>query len=125
MRLAITVWEGKVSPVFDTAGRLLVLDLDNKREIERFVIPLQEEDPSRRCLVIKRLGVNQLICGAISRPLQEMLSACEVQVTAWITGAYDRVLEAWLDGSLLDREEFRMPGRFQATESKGEIRRLK
>jgi predicted Fe-Mo cluster-binding NifX family protein len=109
IKIAVPVWEGKVSPVFDTATRLLVVQMEGRREMDRFTALLREEDPSRRCLYLKGIGVDTLICGAISRPFYEMLSASGLKVVAWITGSPDRVIEAWLNGCLL-RDEFIMPG---------------
>jgi len=109
MKIAVPVWEGKVSPVFDTATRLLVVQMEGRREKERFTTPLHEEEPSRRCLYLKSIGVDTLICGAISRPFFEMLSAFGMEVIAWITGPQEKVIDAWMNGCLL-REEFLMPG---------------
>ena len=32
MKIAIPIWEGKVSPVFDTASRLLILHVEGNKE---------------------------------------------------------------------------------------------
>ena len=38
MKIAIPIWEGdKISPVLDTALRLLVVETENKSEVSRFV----------------------------------------------------------------------------------------
>jgi predicted Fe-Mo cluster-binding NifX family protein len=109
MRIAVPVWDGKVSPVFDTATRLLVVQMEGGREIDRFTAPLREQEGARRCLYLKSIGVDILICGAISKPIFEMLSACGLEVIAWITGSPEEVIDAWVKGSLL-KGEFLMPG---------------
>jgi hypothetical protein len=35
MRIAIPQWQGRVSPVFDVAGILLLIDIEDGREIGR------------------------------------------------------------------------------------------
>lgn len=40
MRLGIPVWRDEVSPVFDVAAKLLVIDIEDAQEIARRVIPL-------------------------------------------------------------------------------------
>jgi len=49
MKIAVSVWEGRVSPVFDTAARLLVLDAEETGEASRFEVFLDEQTCSRKC----------------------------------------------------------------------------
>ena len=42
MRLAASVWNDRVSPVFDTAGRLLLLDLADGVEQGRQVVEVAQ-----------------------------------------------------------------------------------
>ena len=64
MKIAMPVWENKISPVLDTASRLLVLEMKEGGAISRYEIFLDERDLSKRCLRIMGLGVDTLICGA-------------------------------------------------------------
>ena len=109
MKIAIPVWEDKVSPVFDTATRLLVLQVEDSRETDRFETYLEQKDLSRRCTLVQSLGIDVLICGAISRHFYGMLTAGGVRVIAWISGPAREVLEAYLAGDLLNAR-FLMPG---------------
>ena len=109
MYIAIPVWEGKVSPVFDTASRLFILNTEGKEKSSSFEVPIEEQDISRRSVRVKKLGVDILICGAISRPLQKMLMAGGVEVIPWISGRSEDVLEAYLKGDLFN-SKFLMPG---------------
>jgi predicted Fe-Mo cluster-binding NifX family protein len=109
MKAAIPIWEGKVSPVLDTALKLLVIEVDNKKEISRFEAHLDDLNLSRRCSRILGLGVDTLICGAISRPFYRMLVAGGINVVPWVSGFTEDVLEAYLSGKLFD-SRFLMPG---------------
>ncbi len=109
MKVAIPVWEGKVSPVLDTASRLLVLQVEDMREQSRFETYLDEQDLPRRCVRIKGLGVNLLICGAVSEHFNRMLVASGINVIPWISGSAEEVLNAYLQGNLSDGR-FLMPG---------------
>ncbi|MFO7737828.1 MAG: NifB/NifX family molybdenum-iron cluster-binding protein [Desulfatiglandaceae bacterium] len=109
MKIAIPIWEGKVSPVFDTASRLLILQVENKNETSRFETFLDEIDLTRRCMRIQSLGIETLICGAISGHFHRMLRADDVEVIPWISGAAEDVLKAYLDGNIFD-SKFLMPG---------------
>ena len=109
MKIAIPVWEGKVSPVFDTASRLLILQIENKTETSRFETHLSEQDLTRRCLHIKSLEVDVLICGAISGHFYRMLTVDDIEIIPWVSGAAEDVLEAYMNESLFD-SKFLMPG---------------
>ena len=109
MRIAIPIWEDKVSPVFDTASRLLIVKLEDQREVSRFETSLNEQDISRRCFRIQELGVDILVCGAISRPLSSMLMAFGINIIPWITGNPEDVLKAYMQGTLY-HPNFLMPG---------------
>jgi len=109
MKIAVSVWEGKVSPVFDTASRLLVLDMEEKRETSRFEIYLDEQTLIRKCSRIRGLDVEVLICGAISRYFHGILTASGISVIPWICGAASEAVEAYIDGTLF-RSRFLMPG---------------
>jgi predicted Fe-Mo cluster-binding NifX family protein len=109
MNIAIPVWEGKVSPVFDTASRLMVLNLVDQEETSRFEAYIEEQDLTRRCLRIRRLGVDILICGAVSRIFYGILTAAGIHVIPWVSGCAEDVLAAYLDGTLFD-SRFLMPG---------------
>jgi len=109
MRIAIPIWEDKVSPVLDTASRLLVVQAKGGDEETRFEIYLDEQHISRRCLRIQGLGIDRLICGAVSGPFFRMLMASGVDVIPGISGQAEDIIEACLKGTLAD-SKFQMPG---------------
>ena len=99
MRIAIPIWGERISPVFDTASNLLIVEIEDQREISRFVICLDERQLPRRCYRIKALEVDILICGAISRPFSSMLTASGIKVISWISGRIEEVLQVYLTGT--------------------------
>jgi predicted Fe-Mo cluster-binding NifX family protein len=109
MRIAVPIWNDKVSPLFDTASRLLIVEAENLNEISRFKTYLYEQDLSRRCLRLQDLKVNVLICGAISRPFSMMLMSSGIKIISGISGLAEDVLNAYLHGSL-SNPKFLMPG---------------
>ena len=108
MRIALSIWEDKVSPVLDTAARLLIIDNESHRE-SRFVANLPEKDLSERCAFIRSLDIDVLICGAVSRHLIKMLLASGIEVVSGISGHVEDVLNAHLHGNLA-QSKFLMPG---------------
>jgi predicted Fe-Mo cluster-binding NifX family protein len=109
MIVAIPVWQGRVSPVFDVAGQLLVVEMDGSHENARRQEALPEESLERRVQRLQALRIETLICGAISRPLEVLLAAGGVEVISRICGAAEEVLQAFLSGELQD-DQFAMPG---------------
>jgi len=109
MRIAIPLWEGKVSPVFDTATRLLVLDVNKLGEETRFLYYIDENDLTRKCHRIRKLDLDTLICGAISQAFLKMLLASGLDVIQEISGPAEEVLKAYLSGDIFQRK-FLMPG---------------
>ncbi len=109
MKIALPTWDGNVSPVLDVARELLVVECNPKGESFRRAIVLAELDICRRADMIRGLELDTLICGALSRPLEMLLSAAGIKLLTHICGPVDEVLEAYLDGSLSEGA-FRMPG---------------
>ena len=109
MIIAIPIWQGRVSPVFDVAGQLLVVEVDGPVEKCRRQESLPDEAPERRVHRLQTLDVETLICGAVSRPLGDLLAAGRIEVIPQVCGDAEEVLRAYLSGGLPD-ERFAMPG---------------
>ena len=109
MRIAIPIWDDKISPVLDTASKLLVVEVKDNKEASRFEIYLDEQELSRRCVRIRGMDVDILICGAISRPFSRMLMASGINIIQDISGPPEDVLKAYLQDKLL-YSGFFMPG---------------
>jgi len=109
MKIAIPVWNGFVSSVFDFAHRLLLVDIENDRQISSSEISLSSELPLQRAGRLTGLGAKVLICGAISRPLMYMLTASGIEVLPYVTGRVDEVLQAYITGRL-GQSQFILPG---------------
>jgi len=109
MKVAIPTWSGRVSPVFDVAQRLLLVDLDGEAEVGRHEVVLKETDLAARARLVAQLGVEVLICGGISRPLEAMLVSAGLRVIPHTCGMVEEVLRAFASGRLTD-STFLMPG---------------
>jgi len=110
MKIAIPTWNGRVSPVFDAASRLLVVEVGEEGEYSRFETDISEHFPPSKTMRLTGFGVDTLICGAISRPLTYMITSAGITLIPWISGSVEDVLQAFLKGNLFD-VQFLMPGR--------------
>ena len=109
MKVAIPTWNGRVSPVFDVAKRLVVVKLEGDREVSREEAVIEETPLAARAKRVGELGVNVLICGAISMPLEAILVSAGVRVIPHTCGTVEEVIQAFASGQLTD-ETFLMPG---------------
>ncbi len=109
MRVAIPSWSGRVSPVFDVAKHLLLVDLDGEAEAGRQEVAIEETELGARARRVTQLGVDVLISGALSAPLEAMLVSLGVRVIPQTCGPTEEVLRAFASGRLPD-EAFLMPG---------------
>jgi predicted Fe-Mo cluster-binding NifX family protein len=109
MRIAIPIWEDKISPVLDTASKLLIIDKDSKKKSSRFEVNLFEQNMSRRGYFIRKLEPDVLICGAVSQQFSRMLKTSGIKIISGISGPTNEVIDAYLQGGLL-HSGFFMPG---------------
>ena len=109
MKIGIPIWGDRISPVMDTASRLLIVETDGQKEASRFETYLEVQDLPHRCFRIHGLGLDVLICGAISRPFLRRLISLGINIIHGISGHPEDVLDAYLQGILHD-SRFLMPG---------------
>ncbi|MDD5100300.1 MAG: NifB/NifX family molybdenum-iron cluster-binding protein [Syntrophales bacterium] len=109
MKVAVTIWEDTVSTVCDFASRILVLDVTGNEVKSRSSIPFETGMMPERVNQLGALGVEVLLCGAISRPLERMILASGVKVIPCLRGSIDEIIRAYLEGGLPDAR-FLLPG---------------
>lgn len=109
MKTAFAQWDNRIAPVFDTARFLHVIEAESGRVLDERSETLSEEAPLQRVLRMVDLGIKTLVCGAISRPFQELVSSYGIKVMPFVAGELREVIDAWLSGTL-ERDIFIMPG---------------
>jgi predicted Fe-Mo cluster-binding NifX family protein len=109
MKTAFAYWDDRISPVFDIARRIRVVEADSGRIVAETGEVLADDLPAQKALRLVELGVDTLVCGAISRSFQERIAAYGIQVIPFVAGDLSEVIQAWLGGNL-ERNTFAMPG---------------
>jgi predicted Fe-Mo cluster-binding NifX family protein len=109
MRVAIPMSEGRVSPSLDTAPRLMILVLMNRRVISHFEIPVEGSDLHRRWLQIRNLGLDVVLCHGVSQELSRMLSCSGIKLIRGSPGQPEALLKSHIDGTLA-YSKYLMPG---------------
>jgi predicted Fe-Mo cluster-binding NifX family protein len=108
-KAAFSVWDNRIAPVFDVARQMFLLETDAGRVISETFRTLDEDLSLWKALTLADLGIEVLICGAISRSLAEAISAYGVCLFPFVAGDLEEVKGAWLSGRL-DIRRFAMPG---------------
>lgn len=108
-KLIVTEHMGRISPVFDVATTVQVVEFEGGRETIRTRLPLRSTDAFLRTKEIYATGASVLICGAISRPTEDALLSAGLQVFSFLCGQVDEIVAAFLRGEL-DEGSFAMPG---------------
>jgi len=80
VKVAIPAWNGRVSSALDGARHLLVVGVATNAEVARGEADLDDVHLAGRLKWICELGVETLICGAISRPLEAALLSVGMRV---------------------------------------------
>ena len=100
MKIAMPVWNGRISPVMDTATRILITTRDVGKEDLNYTIPLPNSGIYHRAMFMAGLKIDALICGAISRPFEKLLIRNGIRIYPWVSGNIDDVITAFRNGSL-------------------------
>ena len=108
MKVAVPVWEGKISPVLDTAGKLLVVDTRGGDIVSRTEVPIAGKNLHEKADCIKR-HADVLICGALSRSIELYLTSLGIEVFPWVMGDAERLIEIYASGRIPE-PAYVMPG---------------
>jgi predicted Fe-Mo cluster-binding NifX family protein len=114
--IAIPIFKSRVSPVFDTCTRLLLIDLEDNRQLSRKEFDLDNFSLRERLQLLEKNDVAVIICGGISDIFHAILSNSNILLISGICGNVDEVIKAHIDGRLNDPCFF-MPG-YKASDKK-------
>ncbi|MBU0714321.1 MAG: NifB/NifX family molybdenum-iron cluster-binding protein [Verrucomicrobia bacterium] len=109
MKVALATWNGRISPVFDVARQVLILDVEDNRVVARHEEMLPGTEPQAQAGRLASLAPHTLICGAISQSMAGLLATKKIRVIPFTAGAVEEVVAAWLAGTL-PNPTLAMPG---------------
>ena len=108
MKIALTVWGNRISPVFDSAQTLLIAKVKNNMVIKKSYKPIDSKSsgfPDN----LKKLDISVLICGAISEVPTNIIVFSGIKLIPFITGNASQVLDLYLSNKPVPPAYF-MPG---------------
>jgi predicted Fe-Mo cluster-binding NifX family protein len=100
MKVVLTVWENRISPVADSARQLLVVDVEDRTIRGRYTECLDPESVFYRARRLADLEVKIFICGAISDFFASLVEGYGIRLIPFVCGQAEEVLDAYLDDSL-------------------------
>jgi len=109
MKTAITIWNNRVSPVFDVTGMALLYDSEGERICSEKQLILSNACAAEKVASLVEAGTEVLVCGAISRDALATAINAGISVYPFIAGDVREVLHACLSGRLVEGG-FAMPG---------------
>lgn len=109
MKVALPIRNGRISPVFDVAVRLVVVEFESGISVGRSEYTIREIGGEVRAELLEELGVTTLICGAISNQTARIVERCGIKLMPWFIGEIDDVIDAYGKGTL-NSDRFIMPG---------------
>lgn len=109
MKTAFPFWNYRIAPVFDVARQLLLVESQKGRIISETAEPMPADDLGEKAESLARLGVNTLVCGAISRTMQGLIESRGIALVPFVAGDLRVVIQAWIEGRIHDGA-FTMPG---------------
>jgi len=108
MKVGITVWGDVISPVFDSAGSLLVIETNGDTVAGKKRLPMAPGYPVQQVQLLCQSGIEVLICGAVSEMPANMIENAGIHLIPFIAGHVDEVVQAFLKRQL--QTDFMMPG---------------
>ncbi|MGI6685875.1 MAG: NifB/NifX family molybdenum-iron cluster-binding protein [Bacillota bacterium] len=107
MKLALAVFEDRISVIFDNPRQILLALIRDNLVVDRREADFSTMSTVKMIKKLKEESVSILICGAITDNLQQAFERNEIKVIPWISGNVQKVLDAWIDGTLV---QLVMPG---------------
>ncbi len=110
MRVGIPVFNNRVSPVFDWAKRLLIVDINDAGErVSERITEIPGYDVYGRVELLVENNIDVLVCAGICITLMQLISDRGINVIPGVIGDVDEVIKALVNGRL-EEPRFVMPG---------------
>jgi predicted Fe-Mo cluster-binding NifX family protein len=109
-RIAIPVFQERISPVLDACNRLLVVDIANGKEIQRTDVSLKKMSREERTEAVSRWNIDTIICAGVSELMCSYIESRGVRLISGIAGELEKIIDAYIHNRL-DQKCFMMPGK--------------
>ena len=100
MKVAIPVFQTKISPRFDSTQGFILLQIEKSDVIKREKLSTKNWPSSAKIKQLVDLGIDTLICGGIDLESMQQLNFNGVKIYSWITGEIEDAVTRFLDQGL-------------------------
>jgi predicted Fe-Mo cluster-binding NifX family protein len=114
IKVAIPIFLDRISPRLDCARRLLILEIEKNRLVDKRELDISHWPPDEKIIQLSRMGIRQLICGGLRLEDRDGLNRFGIQVASALYGEVESVIKEYLNGNLqvpCCRAQERRPGR--------------
>lgn len=110
MKTAISVWQDRVSPLFDSSTHMRIAESAEGKILGQDIINVESLSLFQRIDLLQKMHIHVFICGGITRPILENIRNKNIQVIPFVCGDVDLLLQAFFKGKDI-RTLFSMPGK--------------
>lgn len=108
-RIAFSLWNERIAPVFDVARTIWIVDSAAGQVIGQTGRRFSSDDPHERAMRLATLQVDQLVCGAITRSTHDALTDRGIEVVSFVSGDLPHVMRTWVSNHFNDKNP-QLPG---------------
>ena len=108
-RIAVPIFQSRVSPVLDSCNDLMLVDLSDAGAVRRANVSLRKLSLGERAAAMSRQGVEKIICAGVSDLMMACIVSRGIQVISGLSGEVEQIIAAYQQNQL-DQDCFRMPG---------------
>jgi predicted Fe-Mo cluster-binding NifX family protein len=119
MRIAIPVFGTKISPRFDCAGNVLMVDVTDGSVTARRLESIEPFRWRHQINALRERGVEVMLCGGIRRCDYLLLVRVGINVYAGLVGEVEDILAAFLRGEIANEEPGKISRRKQVRRRRG------
>lgn len=108
-KAALTIWENRISPVYDSASSILIIDFEDQQIVNKTIEPFNAEQTLQLVRGLVERNISYFICGAIAQFPAELFLSRGIRLIPFVTGNLDDILTNLVCGNPIV-PQFLMPG---------------
>lgn len=101
MKVAVPVFQTRVSPRFDVAQGAILLDVENGKVKKITTLLMMEWTSREKVKKLHDLNVETVICGGIDTSSKRLFEECGINVYSWIAGEVEDAVVCFMNDGLI------------------------
>ena len=94
-RIAVPIFQSRVSPVLDSCNDLMLVDLSEGGAVRRANVSLRKLSLGERVAAVSRQGVEKIICAGVSDLMMACIVSRGIQVISGLSGEVEQIIVAY------------------------------